>query len=82
MALQDRLDEKKREFRKQAPGMVLEIMDRAARDLVGSGIMEGAVREGDQAPDFTLRDTEGGSVRLGDLVGPGPVVLGFYRGRW
>ncbi len=49
---------------------------------------------GEKAPDFTLADTQGRSVRLYDLLGPradGPagggapgswVVLIFYRGYW
>jgi hypothetical protein len=48
----------------------------------------GAPRVGQQAPDFTLPDTQGRPVRLYDELGPqggapGPwVLLIFYRGYW
>ncbi|MEM1331497.1 MAG: peroxiredoxin-like family protein [Planctomycetota bacterium] len=38
--------------------------------------------EGVRAPNATVRDTEGGSVRLASLYGDGPVVVTFYRGSW
>ena len=37
---------------------------------------------GDLAPDFTLPDAKGRSVRLADYRGKKPVVLVFYRGYW
>lgn len=33
-------------------------------------------------PDFVLPDTKGRHVALADLLGRGPVVLSFFRGRW
>ena len=33
---------------------------------------------GDQAPDFTLSDTEGNKVKLSDFRGKKNVVLAFY----
>jgi thioredoxin-dependent peroxiredoxin len=39
--------------------------------------MPNKVKEGDQAPDFTVRDAEGKTVRLKDLRGK-KVVLYFY----
>ena len=44
--------------------------------------MESALRAGDRAPDFTLRDDSGGTVRLSDKLLRGPVVLIWYRGGW
>lgn len=38
----------------------------------------GPVAVGDRAPDFTLPDQTGKSVRLSDLLGKGAVVLYFY----
>jgi hypothetical protein len=49
---------------------------------------EGAPRVGDEAPGFTLRDTEDRAVSLETLLGaggaqaPSAVVLIFYRGYW
>ncbi len=33
---------------------------------------------GDVAPDFSVKDVDGKSLRLSALVEQGPVVLGFY----
>lgn len=37
---------------------------------------------GDQAPDFTLEDTDGNRISLSDFRGKKHVVLVFYRGHW
>ena len=36
------------------------------------------LKEGDMAPDFTLRSTAGGMVKLSDFRGKNTVVLAFY----
>jgi hypothetical protein len=58
------------------------IMEQATSDLIRSGIVEGAKKIGDQAPDFSLPDAGGELVRLADLLARGPVVVTFYRGTW
>ena len=41
------------------------------------------VKVGDPAPDFELKDAQGVSHRLSELVRRGPVVLEFFRsGGW
>src|SRR6266576_5180021 len=50
--------------------------------LMNSGAAENALKEGEQAPDFTLPDARGNAVRLSHLLRQGPVVLTFYRGAW
>lgn len=82
MRLQERLDAHRKGFEAKAPKDVLEIMHRATEDLRKSGILEGAVKDGDKAPDFSLRNTSGQEITLTHLLSKGPVVLGFYRGRW
>jgi len=57
------------------------------RDMPGS---PGAPKVGQKAPDFTLTDTSGNQVSLGQLlaatpgssVAPKAVLLVFYRGYW
>jgi hypothetical protein len=58
------------------------IMEQATEDLIRSGIVEGAKKVGDQAPDFSLPDAGGELVRFADLRARGPVVVTFYRGTW
>jgi peroxiredoxin len=41
-----------------------------------------ALKEGAQAPDFTLADAEGRPAQLSALLARGPVILVFYRGAW
>jgi AhpC/TSA family len=60
----------------------LAVMEQATLDLIRSGIAERTKKIGDQAPDFTLPDAGGQSVRLADLLARGPVVVTFYRGAW
>ena len=82
MKLQEKLDAFRKKFEKQAPPEALETMHRATDDLRNSGIMDRAVKVGDKAPDFTLRNTSGQEVSLSRLLSKGPMILSFYRGRW
>ena len=58
------------------------ILAKATADLVKSGQAERAVHQGQKAPEFTLPDAKGQTVRLADLLKKGPVILTFYRGGW
>ena len=49
---------------------------------VESHMKDAGLKVGDTAPDFTLPNAVGESVRLYDLLKKGPVVLSFYRGTW
>lgn len=82
MSLQEKLDKKKKEFESSAPDKAVEIMHSATEKLRNSGIIERAVKTGDKAPDFALNSAYGKPVELNELLKRGPVVLGFYRGRW
>jgi len=46
--------------------------------MTSTGTVGGKVRVGDVAPDWTLPDKDGRSVRLADLLGSQAVVLFFY----
>ena len=45
-------------------------------------MLERALKEGDTAPDFTLKNASGNEVSLAKLLENGPVVLTWYRGSW
>ena len=80
MTLKHELDAIRQGFEGQVDAATLEVMHRATAALVASGQADRAVREGAQAPDFDLVNTDGGRVALADLRAQGPVVLTFFRG--
>ena len=82
MTLQERLDAMREASKARIPAETRAIMQRSVDDLRASGIVERVARVGQTAPDFTMPNAGGQSVRLADLVARGPVVLSFYRGRW
>ncbi len=82
MTLNDQLQAMKEKSKQRIPEESRRIMERAIDDLRKSGAVERVVKVGDRAPDFTLPNAAGQSVRFADLVARGPVVLSFFRGRW
>ena len=80
--LQARLDAIKVAFAKKAPAEAKAVMTRATEDLRSSGILELLPSVGDALPPFELQDTQGAPVRSADLLGPGHLVVSFYRGKW
>lgn len=82
MSLKEKTEAKKEEFQASASKETQEVMARSVKTLIESGATDRALGEGDTAPDFALTNAEGAVVRLEDFLARGPVVLGFYRGRW
>jgi peroxiredoxin len=87
MSLQARLDAFKAEFEAgkppyNVPHSVIEAMHRATAELIGSRAAERALKAGDRAPSFALKDPEGHSVASSELLRQGPVIVSFYRGVW
>jgi len=69
-------------LRDQAPAPVLDSIAESLAALVRSGLGEHALRRGERAPEFVLRDATGASVDSRRLRQHGPLVLCFYRGAW
>lgn len=82
MTLQTKLDNIREKFESTAPPETLAIMHRATDALLASGILEGVLKEGDRAPDFSLSDHNGKLVSPSSLLSRGPLVVSFYRGIW
>ncbi|WP_047246151.1 peroxiredoxin-like family protein [Maribacter thermophilus] len=52
------------------------------KSVEDSGVLDRALNVGDKAPDFTLKNALGKSVKLYEELKNGPVVLTWYRGGW
>ena len=82
MSLQTKLDTMREERESKMPAEALAIMHGATNDLLTSGIMDGVLKTGDCAPDFSLTDQDSKPVRASVLLSDGPLVVSFYRGVW
>lgn len=87
MSLQDKLDAFKADFRAgkppyNAPPEIHPVMERATAELIASGQAGRAIKAGDRAPEFRLRDQDGNEVSSAELLAKGPLVVTFYRGVW
>lgn len=80
--LQQQLDARKAEFEASAEPEKIAEYDKGVRAVIASGMLERALKKGDTAPDFTLRNASGKEVALTTLLKDGPVVLTWYRGSW
>jgi peroxiredoxin len=80
--LQQQLDEFLAQGRSQLPADLLKDLLSPIEQLITSGAAEKALKEGVQAPDFTLPDALGNAVTLSHLLAQGSVVITFYRGEW
>jgi hypothetical protein len=81
-SLQAQLDAAKEGMMKEMPDEVKEIIGKAMQKLGASGVIDGAIKEGDTAPDFVLPNAKGISINLKSEYAKGPVILKFYRGGW
>ncbi len=81
-SLRSRLDDRRREFEKNATPQTVKIYNDGVQTLTDSGIADRALGVGASAPDFQLTDQSGNTVRLSELLREGPVVLTWYRGGW
>ena len=82
MSLTHELDDLRTRMRDETPPEALRTIGRATEDLSRSGILGRSLRVGDIAPDFALPNANGRTIRLGDLLARGSVVVSFYRGTW
>jgi peroxiredoxin len=64
------------------PRSVVEAMHRATAELKASGRAERAMKVGDRAPAFRLKDSESNVVSSSELLETGPLIVTFYRGVW
>jgi peroxiredoxin len=87
MSLQDKLDAFRADFKAgkppfNAPPEIHPVMERATAELIVSGQAGRALKAGDSAPHFNLKDQDGNDVSSAALLVKGPLVVTFYRGVW
>lgn len=83
VSLQDQLDAITARTRTLVQPDRLAVSERAAAELLATGIEERILRAGAAAPAFALEDAQTGKrVDSADLLAVGPVVVKFFRGRW
>ena len=87
MTLQAKLDAFKADFEAgkppySVPRSVIDTMHRATEELIATGAATRALKAGDMAPLFVLKDPDGKPVPAAELLAQGPLVISFYRGVW
>jgi peroxiredoxin len=84
MLLQEKLDAFTAELLRSGaiPQDVVETLFKATTDLVASEEAEKALKAGQSAPAFSLKDADGNVVDSAKLLASGPLVVTFYRGVW
>lgn len=80
--LADLLNDKKTDFLAKADSAKIADYDAGLKAVEESGILASALNVNDQAIDFSLKNQEGETVNLKELLENGPVVLTWYRGGW
>lgn len=69
-------------FRTALPPELSALIETGAGEISALPIIENALKVGDKAPEFALRNYDGAERRLSDYLKSGPLVLTFYRGLW
>jgi peroxiredoxin len=82
MKLGDQLAEIKAEFLRDNSEERATLYQAKIDELRANFVLETAIGQNDEAPDFELPDVKGKTLRLSRLLQAGPVVLTFYRGGW
>lgn len=80
--LRDKLENKKRDFIKNADEKKKIAYEDGILAVKESGVLEKAINTGDKAPNFTLPNATGKEISLENELQKGPIVLTWYRGGW
>lgn len=80
--LNQRIRDTIQKFRGQLPPDLTALIEQGAGEISALDIIERALKPGDTAPAFSLKNQNGGQRNLSGYLAQGPVVLTFYRGAW
>jgi peroxiredoxin len=64
------------------PPAFVEALNRSLAELVQADLEKNSVQIGDPFSAFALPNQNGQTIRSGDLLAAGPLVVTFYRGGW
>ena len=81
-SLNEELDRFRDLCKQEWPPGAFERVNTTPAELAHTSIRHVTLKEGDEAPAFTLPDQEGRLVRSAELLAQGSLVLNFYRGMW
>ena len=82
MSLKDELKSLRERAEAKRPPEIVAAMHRAVDELRASGAPARVLKVGDPAPRFALSSANERIVDSAALLGRGPLVVTFYRGRW
>ena len=82
MSLKDELKSLRERAEAKRPPEIVATMRRAVDELRSSGAPGRVLKVGDRAPQFALPNADERIVDSAALLGRGPLVVTFYRGRW
>jgi peroxiredoxin len=82
MSLNAQIQDLVKAFRASFSPELNTLVETGAGEISAMPIVENALKVGDKAPDFTLRNHSGEMRSLHDYLTTGPLVLTFYRGLW
>jgi peroxiredoxin len=80
--LNQRIRDTIQKFRGQLPPDLTALIEQGAGEISALDIIERALKPGDKAPAFSLKNQNGEQKNLSEYLAQGPVVLTFYRGAW
>ncbi len=81
-SVQSQLDAMNAKMSKMVSPATAKTFSDGIKSLKASGILERAIKKGDKAPDFELKNATGKKIELSNLLKKGPVVIIWYRGGW
>lgn len=82
MSLNDQIQDLIKTFRTAFPQELNALVEQGAGEISAMPIVERALKAGDRAPNFTLKNYSGELRSLSGYLKSGPLVLTFYRGLW
>ena len=82
MSLNDDLKSLRERAEAKRPPEIVAAMHRAVDELRMAGASARVLKVGDTAPRFALPNADERIVDSATLLGRGPLVVTFYRGRW